>query len=179
MIKFIALVALLFAAALANDALRDCHNITGTCLSHGFVCSNEQVVPHAQRCDGVEDCTDGTDEFMCDSQHKQIFAPHGTPEHKAQMELTSCARCTCYIGLVVFPVTHPWVQFALNLTPYRNILGPADTTFRTGWSCHPLRTTSLSVAFFKKDIVCRGFRCCARQVACLACSASTPALRCW
>lgn len=60
----IAVIAVALCAASANAAAAKCHNITGTCFEHGFQCANDEIVPHSKRCNGVEDCADGTDEFI-------------------------------------------------------------------------------------------------------------------
>ena len=169
-------IAILVAfVALCAAASSGCHNVTGTCLSHGFVCANEQVVPHAKRCNGAEDCADGTDEFMCDSALREVA---DKPEHHSLIEQTSCARCTCAIGMVSFLVTtHVWWRFA--------IAAPMTRTFMSSGSlrlpCHVTRTTGIVIEFYKKDMICRGWQCCARQQQCVSCSTGSPAdnNRCW
>ncbi|WP_394758379.1 LDL receptor domain-containing protein, partial [Flavobacterium sp.] len=49
-----------FTGATENKKFQSCHNATGSCQPHGFVCANEEVIPHAKRCDDIEDCADGT-----------------------------------------------------------------------------------------------------------------------
>ena len=69
-----AILLLIALAAVAVSAKPTCHNITGTCMPHGFLCISGEVVSHEQRCNGVEDCSDGTDEFMCQHEdHRPLF----------------------------------------------------------------------------------------------------------
>ena len=40
---------------------------TASCQSRAFLCSNGQCVRSSDRCDGIRDCTDGSDETGCSS----------------------------------------------------------------------------------------------------------------
>ena len=44
-----------------------CITCTVSCQSGAFWCSNGQCISSADRCDGNQDCTDGTDESECSS----------------------------------------------------------------------------------------------------------------
>jgi hypothetical protein len=108
---------------LEPKAYAECHNITGTCLSHGFVCASEQVVPHSKRCDGVEDCRDGTDEFMCEHELKTPLA-EASHEVRRAHEQATCVNCNCRATTIPITSSMGWFQFAR--------LGPCGLS----WSCH-------------------------------------------
>ena len=160
-----ALVALLAAAALASRPV--CHNITGTCLARGFECVGGEVVPFEQRCNGVEDCADGTDEFMCDHEdHRPLF--ERTPEERHAAMQASCVNCNCVATYYAITTTSSWYTYGL--------VAPTDIYLMTGSSayagrpCNSYCTTGLTLTFFKKNIICRGWLCCVRQRACNTCS---------
>jgi hypothetical protein len=156
-----------------------CHNSTGSCRKHHFVCANEELVPHAKRCDGVEDCADGTDEYMCDQRADTPFHERTVAERDAIIE-TSCIFCTCPRGsITVLQSGDPaWWRIAttaprdLRLMTYAVTLGnPA---------CHPTRTSQIQLNVYKKQNKgCRGWVCCFRQQNCVACGTGLPTRNCW
>jgi len=158
-----AIVALLAAAAQAKS----CHNVTGTCLDHGFVCANDQVVPHAKRCDGIEDCADGTDEFMCDHQDERPMHLR-TAEERAAVEQASCIRCTCVKAVLSIGPSSAWLPFA-KVAPTDTIGLMTGTGTYGGRPCNPTCVWTIQMAFYKKTKVCRGMLCCARQRSCVQC----------
>jgi hypothetical protein len=141
--------------------------VTGTCLSHGFVCANSEVVPHAQRCDGVEDCADGTDEFMCDHGDKTPLALRTVAkrEHFAQ---AACVRCTCLVNTIDVRYLTAWYDFAIHAPVDHTGLMSGFGTY-AGKQCAPRCTYRILMAFYKKEGVCRGWLCCGRQRECLQC----------
>lgn len=163
------LVAAVLAVAAAAGPL--CHNATGTCLSHGFVCVSGEVVPHAQRCNGVEECTDGTDEYLCDHADPRPMAER-TPEERHASQQASCVNCNCQATAYLVGTTSPWWSFAT--------VAPTDISLMTGASaqfggrpCSSTCTTSITLGFYKKNRICRGWLCCVRQRACVSCT-TTP-----
>ena len=159
-----------FAAAAAADAPSKCHNITGTCYEHGFQCANDEVVPHAKRCNGVEDCADGTDEFMCTHDDPTPLVERSDAERHAVMQ-TSCAKCTCQVAVLNIASSSGWFQFARRApTDFLGLM--TGTGPYRGLPCNPNCVTSIRMGFYKKFRVCRGWLCCARQRECLTCQTS-------
>lgn len=170
----VAFVALLgFSATLASAAsAKGCHNITGTCFEHGFQCANEELVPHAKRCDGVEDCADGTDEFMCNHDDPTPLAERSDAERHA-VQQASCVKCTCPITVLTITSSNAWFPYAKKApTDFIGLM--TGTGAYAGLPCQPNCVTSLLMGFYKKYKVCRGWLCCARQRQCLGCSSTLP-----
>lgn len=161
-----------------------CHNFTGTCLDHGFVCANEEVVPHSQRCNGVEDCADGTDEFMC--HHENDTPLHLRPaEERHAVQQASCIQCTCTASVHRVVKGQPWFEYAKHApTDFLGLM--TGTGAYAGRNCNPECIFTLLMAFYRKTGVCRGWLCCARQRECVncnfllgQCSSVTAANRCY
>lgn len=175
------IVALVVAAVVPmTAAAKVCHNITGTCLDHGFVCANEEVIPHSQRCNGVEDCADGTDEFMC--QHEDDTPLHlREAESRHATEQASCIACTCTAAVLLIAQGNAWFNYARAApTDFIGLMTGSDA-YR-GRPCNPTCAHSITMGFYKKTGVCRGWLCCARQRwcnTCLSCCGATTATRCY
>ena len=178
---FIATLAVVIAAAAASPLVVDdralvqpnkgaakCHNVTGTCLPHGFVCANEEVVPHAKRCDGVEDCGDGTDEFMC---HHEDDTPMHLRSAEARMaaQQASCIQCTCTASVHTVVSGSAWWSYALHApTDFIGLM--TGTGPYAGKNCDPKCAFQILMGFYRKTGVCRGWLCCARQRQCTLCN---------
>ena len=167
------ILLLIALAAVAVSAKPTCHNITGTCMPHGFLCISGEVVSHEQRCNGVEDCSDGTDEFLCQHEdHRPLF--ERSEEERHQFQQATCVNCNC--AVTAYVVTSGgafggWWAYAL--------VAPTDIALMTGSAatyggrpCNTRCVTSMTMGFYKKNRVCRGWLCCARQRACLLCQAA-------
>ncbi|MDP3640845.1 MAG: LDL receptor domain-containing protein [Alphaproteobacteria bacterium] len=162
----LAIVAALLVAAAAGRPV--CHNITGTCTERGFECVSGEVVPHAQRCNGVEDCSDGTDEFMCEHEDHRPLSER-TAEERHAFAQASCVNCNCAATAFTVPSSSAWWPYAL--------VSPTDTALMTGtpanyggkpcnWKC----ASSITIGFYRKNRICRGWLCCSRQRQCVQCS---------
>ena len=165
-----ALIAIIVALLVAGSNAY-CHNSTGACLHNGkFECLDGSFVTHAQRCDGVEDCKDGMDEFMC---------PKTAPGHHEVHEEASCGpSCFCQVDTTwVLSSSTNYFNFA-RYAPTWGIL-MSGTPWQGRWGCNPLttKTASIGMTWYKKgggatSTTCtgntrrRGFICCGRQTSC-------------
>jgi len=171
MMKAIVIAAILLAAVATARPV--CHNITGTCTERGFECVSGEVVTYEQRCNGVEDCSDGTDEFMCEHQdHRPLFERTAEERHPFEQGSSSCVNCNCAATAYTVTTTSAWWPFA--------VISRTDTALMTGapsnyggepcnWKC----AAGITIGFYRKNRICRGYLCCARQRACTACASST------
>ena len=158
-----ALVALLLVCG-TLAAKPVCHNITGTCLAHGFECVSGEVVPHAQRCDGIEQCSDGTDELLCEHDDHRPLAER-TAEEREAVQQASCVNCNCVATAYAIGTSSNWWQYAIT--------SPTDVHLMTqgnGRPCHSGCTLTMMMGFYRKNRICRGWLCCARQRQCLTCT---------
>jgi len=175
----------LLAVAVSGER-KFCHNITGTCLKSGFLCANGEVVPHEQRCNDVEDCADGTDEFMCEHEDDRPLHER-TPEERHQFHQGSCARCDCAVNVQSIDDFNGWYAYAKE-APLDPIGLMTGTGQYAGQPCSVQCTKQYLIAFYKKSGTCRGYLCCARQRECQvchpgsfipACNGFTTACRCY
>ncbi len=166
----IAIVAAFLVAAAAGRPV--CHNITGTCTERGFECVSGEVVSFEQRCNGVEDCSDGTDEFMCEHEdHRPLF--ERTAEERHAFAQATCVNCNCAATAFSVDTTSAWWRFA--------IISPTDTALMTGSPgnnagrpCNSNCAIKMTMGFYRKNRICRGWLCCARQRFCESCSNTSP-----
>jgi len=167
----VAIFAAVATAAHENTlglAASGCHNITGTCLPHGFVCASGEVVPHAKRCDQVEDCADGTDEFMCDATEAHRPYHERTEEERHAHAQASCIHCNCQVNILRIGPNNPWENYA-KVAPMAMVMLTSGTGQYKGQPCNNPCTWEWKIAFYKKTGVCRGWLCCARQYECASC----------
>jgi hypothetical protein len=145
-----------------------CHNSTGTCLQDGFHCVSGEIVNHSKRCDNIEDCIDGTDEFLCN--HDSMPFSEKTSSERYAIIQGSCVNCNCAATAYNIPQSSAWWQYA--------IVAPTDISLMTGTGvgagrpCNFACVTQITVGFYKKNRICRGWLCCARQRTCVSCSTS-------
>jgi len=85
------------------------------------------------------------------------------------VEQASCVNCNCAVNALQIASTSPWFQYAIVM--------PTDTALMTGSPgnfggrpCSSTCTTTLTIGFYKKNHICRGWLCCARQRICNVCS---------
>jgi hypothetical protein len=173
------LIAAIAVLAVTQLAAAACHNATGTCTKDHFVCASEELVPHAKRCDGVEDCADGTDEYLCDQAPKPIV-DMTVAERNAVTEV-ACVKCTCRRGTITVASTNA-VWFAIALRAPRGFTMMTDAPLQQNRPCNPAGTATTSIrleVFKKQNKGCRGWVCCVRQDACTVCTVGSPGTHCY
>jgi hypothetical protein len=160
-----------------------CHNATGSCTETHFVCANEEMIPHSRRCDGVEDCADGTDEYMCDSEHFHADKPitDMTVAERTALTEVSCIKCTCLKGTITITTssTAAWRAIAFNSPRDKTLLTRAPSVQNK--PCNSVWTDTLTLNVYKKQNKgCRGWVCCFRQEYCNVCnSGKLHTTNCW
>ena len=156
-----------------------CHNSTGACHHNGkFECLDGSMVTHAQRCNGVEDCKDGMDEFMCPR------TAHG--HHEVHEEASCGPSCACEVATTTVASTSTsYFNFAVYAPTWGILMTGTPVAGR--WGCNPLntKTSAVQMVWYKKGGVAnaagncvgntrkRGFICCGRQQACTCVAAGT------
>jgi len=163
-------------------AVPSCHNATGSCTKTHFVCANEELIAHSRRCDGVEDCADGTDEYMCDSTHFHHSKPvtDMTVAERTALTEVSCIKCTCSKGQITIGIANTaWFRIALVAPRDRTMLTNAPS--KQNKPCNPASVQTIVLNVYKKQNKgCRGWVCCFRQEWCSACnSGNLPTNNCW
>ena len=169
-------IALLVVAQLASAA---CHNATGSCTATAFVCANDEVIPHSQRCDGVEHCADGTDEYMCDQAPTPLFEL--APSERNAITEVSCVKCMCFKGTITIANgATPWAKIARDAPRDRQMM--TDAPSKGNPPCHPSTSNTASIVlnvYKKQNKGCRGWVCCFRQQSCTCAGSFTSAFHCW
>ena len=166
-------------AALMLAGCKACHNSTGACHHNGkFECLDGSMVTHAQRCNGVEDCKDGMDEFMCPR------TAHG--HHEVHEEASCGPSCACEVATTTVASTSTsYFNFAVYAPTWGILMTGTPVAGR--WGCNPLntKTSAVQMVWYKKGGVAnaagncvgntrkRGFICCGRQQACTCVVAGT------
>jgi hypothetical protein len=176
--KFL-LIAALAILVVAQMAAASCHNATGSCTKSHFVCANEEAVAHSKRCDGVEDCADGTDEYMCDQAPKPIMDL--TVAERNAMTEVACVKCTCRKGAITVTSTATGYWWSIAKLAPRDFTMMTDAPTYQNKPCNPAQVSSILLNVYKKQNKgCRGWVCCFRQEACVACFAGMlTAKHCW
>eukprot|EP00760_Papus_ankaliazontas_P001709 PhM_4_TR10576/c0_g1_i1/m.56780 len=103
------LLAILVIFVVAITSVDACHNSTGACHHQGYyICLDGSHVAWNKRCDGVEDCADGMDEFMCPAKDSH----DGDNQMHAQ---ASCGpSCHCLASTTLVTPSSPYWQFSIH-----------------------------------------------------------------
>eukprot|EP00760_Papus_ankaliazontas_P038920 PhM_4_TR9416/c0_g1_i1/m.12579 len=172
------LLVAVFAVATASAA-GTCHNSTGACHYNGkYECADGSLVAWEKRCDGVEDCADGADEFVC----PRHLGAGGDSKAKVH-ELMNCGpTCACAGSISIVASSSPFFQMALTAPIWD---GGAAGNLMTGtpvnglWGCNPAKTTAVTMMWYRKgsencvgNTRKGGFICCGRAIKC-TCSSGT------
>ena len=162
---------LLACVSLALGAI-PCHNSTGACHHNGkYECADGSAVPWAKRCDGVEDCPEGGDEFSC-------------PTHGFKEQASCGPTCNCGVSVTDVVSTSPYYQMSLYAPQWDggtrgNLM--TGTPVRGMWGCNTvaLKTSAVRMMWYKKGgselatPACvgntrrTGLVCCGRAIACI------------
>jgi Low-density lipoprotein receptor domain class A len=109
--SLILLFLLVTLATYIVSGSRICHNATGSCTKTGFVCANGKVIDHNKRCNFVEDCVDGSDEYLCEFKgDRSIFNADLFSLRLAIIEIT-CIKCLHYVDTITIPFSNKlWID---------------------------------------------------------------------
>lgn len=183
----LAIMGILLLHTSTAAAIVACHNATGTCLKEGFHCANKEVVPFEKRCNGVDDCLDGTDEYLCNVDGSMPL--HERPEHErhAIEQGSSCAWCSCGVSVINIVENDAWWAAAKS-APTDTVGLMTGSGAYAGQPCATKCVRRIKLAFYKKTNYCRGALCCIRQRECVecmdpavvgACSGASVSTRCY
>jgi hypothetical protein len=156
-----------------------CHNATGACDSAGvnYLCLSGQWIGAAHRCDGIDDCGDGgSDELWCEQPPLWV-----STNQRAMQALTqsTCNGCACPIGE---PSTVTRGNPYFESSEHAKSSPEFHNEYPPGKKCHQEHTSAIMVQLYKKTGFCRKAVCCARLIACVACSLSNVTAhpgKCW
>ena len=101
-----------------------------------------------RRCDGVEDCADGTDEYMCDAAHFHHSKPvtDMTVAERTALTEVSCIKCTCSKGQISIASANAAGSRSRSSPPATAPCSPTRPASRTSPATPPAPPTSCSTS---------------------------------
>ena len=188
MISKTSIFALVLLAMALSASAHTCQNTTGACMTNGkYMCADSTTISWEKRCDDVEDCVDGSDEFLCPHRIAKGDGPRN------MHELMSCGpSCACNPSSSNVAAASPFYTMAMHAPVWSYNDGTNSGDLMSGtplngmWGCNTVagKTDSVWMVWYRKGSeTCvgnprqGGFICCGRAFKCV-CATGVTGNRC-